>query len=104
MRCIFDLSGVALPPGAPGNTFTLRLQFDRPLPENLRISRDSLRLHCTPAINLFSHRAVPFTPDGTCQEYPLLTSRKHPDRYEIFASPAFTVRKIYRSGIMIFIQ
>ncbi|HCA3405632.1 TPA: type VI secretion system baseplate subunit TssF [Salmonella enterica subsp. salamae serovar 35:g,m,s,t:-] len=80
----FDLSGVALPPGAPGDTFTLRLQFDRPLPENLRISRDSLRLHCTPAINLFSHRAVPFTPDGTCQEYPLLTNRKHPDRYEIF--------------------
>lgn len=80
----FDLSGMTLPSGSLSNTFTLRLQFDRPLPQNLRISRNSLRLHCTPAINLFTHRAMPFTPDGTCQEYPLLASRKYPDHYEIF--------------------
>lgn len=80
----FDLSGVTLPSGSLSNTFTLRLQFDRPLPQNLRISLDSLRLHCTPAINLFTHNSAPFTPDGTYQEYPLLASRKYPDHYEIF--------------------
>lgn len=80
----FDLSGVTLPSGTLSNTFTLRLHFDRPLPQNLRISRDSLRLHCTPAINLFTHNSVPFTPDGTDPEYSLLASRKHPEHYEIF--------------------
>ncbi len=80
----FDLSGVMLPPRSLSNTFTLRLQFDRPLPQNLRISRDTLRLHCTPAINLFTHNSVPFTLDGIHQEYPLLASDKYSDHYEIF--------------------
>ncbi|MCZ5700906.1 type VI secretion system baseplate subunit TssF [Escherichia coli] len=54
----------------PGTSaFTLRLHFNRPLPADIKLRRDSLRLHCTPAINLFTHYAEPVRPDGRIAEY-----------------------------------
>ncbi|WP_249516158.1 type VI secretion system baseplate subunit TssF, partial [Escherichia coli] len=50
----FDLCGCpALPDGLQAEFFTLQLRFSRPLPVDIRLRRDSLRLYCAPAINLF---------------------------------------------------
>ncbi len=68
------------------SAFTLRLHFNRPLPADIKLRQDSLRLHCTPAINLFTHYAEPVRPDGRMAEYPLRASHKHPDAYDIFRS------------------
>lgn len=55
----FDLCGCpALPDGLQAEFFTLQLRFSRPLPVDIRLRRDSLRLYCAPAINLFIHHAL----------------------------------------------
>ncbi|EJH8472983.1 TPA: type VI secretion system baseplate subunit TssF [Escherichia coli] len=81
----FNLRDVVVPDGVLTGSFTLRLNFNRPLPEELHISRDSLRLHCAPAVNLFVHDSIPFVPDSTRREYPLLVSEDYPDHYDIFS-------------------
>ncbi|MCQ8762830.1 type VI secretion system baseplate subunit TssF, partial [Escherichia coli] len=77
--------------------FTLRLHFNRPLPADIKLRQDSLRLHCTPAINLFTHYAEPVRPDGRMAEYPLRASHKHPDAYDIFQVSTVT-SKVKVSG------
>lgn len=48
--------------GAPGQEnveLSLRIRMDRKLPDAAPISRDSIRLHCVPAVNVFSTTAEP---------------------------------------------
>jgi len=75
---------VPLPADFPVGTFTLRLRFNQPLPVDIKLRRSSLRLHCTPAVNLFVHHAEPVIPDGSVAKYPLRASHQHPDAYDIF--------------------
>ncbi|MCZ5435808.1 type VI secretion system baseplate subunit TssF, partial [Escherichia coli] len=86
-----------LPDDFPASAFTLRLHFNRPLPADIKLRRDSLRLHCTPAINLFTHYAEPVRPDGRIAEYPLRASHRHPDAYDIFQISTVT-SKVKVSG------
>lgn len=81
----FHLRGAKpLPPDFPVNAFTLRLHFNQPLPADIKLRRDSLRLFCTPAVNLFVHHAEPIRPDSSMPEYPLRASHQHPEAYDIF--------------------
>ena len=81
----FHLRGAApLPDDFPVSAFTLRLHFNQPLPEDVRLRKDSLRPYCTPAVNLFSHYAEPVAPDGNAPQYSLLASHRTPDHYDIF--------------------
>ncbi|MGG5840044.1 type VI secretion system baseplate subunit TssF, partial [Huaxiibacter chinensis] len=87
----FHLRDVAtLPDDFPVSAFTLRLHFNRPLSADIKLRRDSLRLHCSPAINLFTHYAEPVRPDGRRVEYPLRASNRQPDAYDIFQISAVT--------------
>lgn len=87
----FHLRNVAtLPDDFPVSAFTLRLHFNRPLSADIKLRRDSLRLHCSPAINLFTHYAEPVRPDGRRVEYPLRASNRQPDAYDIFQISAVT--------------
>lgn len=82
----FDIKGIRpLPANLSASTFTLRLRFSRPLPLDIKLRNDSLRLFCTPAVNLFSHQAEPISLDETNREYPLRASRRFPDAYDIFS-------------------
>lgn len=82
----FDACGIpALPVGLQANSFTLRLRFSRPLPADIRLRRDSLRLYCAPAINLFFHHAEVISLDNRQADYPLIPSRHYPDHYDIFS-------------------
>jgi type VI secretion system protein ImpG len=81
----FHLRDVApLPEDFPPGAFTLRLRFNQPLPVDIKLRRSSLRLYCTPAVNLFAHHAEPIRPDGSMAQYPLRASHQHPDAYDIF--------------------
>ena len=82
----FDACGIpALPVGLLANSFTLRLRFSRPLPVDIQLHCDSLRLYCAPAINLFFHHAEAITLDHQRADYPLIPSRHYPDHYDIFS-------------------
>lgn len=74
----------ALPEDFPAGSFTLRLHFNQPLPVDIKLRESSLRLYCTPAVNLFVHHAEPVRPDGSTPQYPLKASHQHPDAYDIF--------------------
>lgn len=65
--------------------FTLQLRFSRPLPVDIRLRRDSLRLYCAPAINLFIHHAEAITLDNRRADYPLVPSRHYPQHYDVFS-------------------
>lgn len=82
----FDLCGCpALPDGLQAEFFTLQLRFTRPLPVDIRLRRDSLRLYCAPAINLFIHHAEAITLDNRRADYPLVPSRHYPQHYDVFS-------------------
>ncbi|WBM70330.1 type VI secretion system baseplate subunit TssF [Buttiauxella sp. WJP83] len=73
-----------LPEDFPVTNFTLRLRFNHPLPVDVKLRKNSLRLYCTPAVNLFAHHAEPVSPDNSASQYPLRASQKHPESYDIF--------------------
>ncbi|HAW0385583.1 TPA: type VI secretion system baseplate subunit TssF [Escherichia coli] len=80
----FDLCGCpALPDGLQAEFFTLQLRFSRPLPVDIRLRRDSLRLYCAPAINLFIHHAEAITLDNRRADYPLVPSRHYQQLTEL---------------------
>lgn len=82
----FDVQGVPrLPAEMHAEQFSLRFYFSRPFPPEVKIRRDSLRLHCTPAVNLFSRYSESILLDGTQAEYPLRVSYREPDFYDIFS-------------------
>ncbi|HAL9674687.1 TPA: type VI secretion system baseplate subunit TssF [Escherichia coli] len=82
----FDLCGCpALPDGLQAEFFTLQLRFSRPLPVDIRLRRDSLRLYCAPTINLFIHHAEAITLDNRRADYPLVPSRHYPQHYDVFS-------------------
>lgn len=81
-----DVTGFPpLPLRSAAQGFTLRFTFSRPLPSALVINRQTVRLHCTPAINLFSHHADGVNLDGTQSDLPLAPSVRHPEDYDVFS-------------------
>lgn len=74
----------SLPDSFPVNAFTLRLRFTMPLPVDIKLRKNSLRLYCTPAVNLFVHHSEPIRPNDSSPQYPLRASQKYPESYDIF--------------------
>lgn len=82
----FDVSGfIDFPPQLHASEFTLNFHFSHALPPDAKIRSTSLRLNCTPAVNLFPHESEAIELDGTQAEYPLCASYHHPERYDIFS-------------------
>jgi len=75
---------IPLPENFPVSAFTLRLRFNQSLPVDIKLRKDSLRLHCTPAVNLFPQYAEPVRPNGSTPQYALRASQKTPEHYDIF--------------------
>ncbi|PHI31719.1 type VI secretion system baseplate subunit TssF [Budvicia aquatica] len=66
-------------------TFGLKIRFTRSFPKNLKIRKDSIRINCVPAVNLFQHDGEPVILTGKKTQYPLVPSYKYPDGFEIFS-------------------
>ena len=81
----FDLVGLdemALPEGCAGGT--LKFEFSRPLPAQVRLRDKHIQLHCAPAANLFKHSGDPIVLDGRAHEYNLRPTGTG-GHYEIFS-------------------
>lgn len=82
----FDVTGMAdFPASLNASEFTLNLHFSKALPPEVKIRPTTLRLNCTPAVNLFHHDSEAIALDGTKTEYPLCASYSNPERYDIFS-------------------
>ncbi|KID06946.1 type VI secretion protein [Hafnia alvei] len=75
----------SLPQEKPVKKIEISFNFDKPLPADVKIHSDSLRLHCAPAVNLFPHHSEPLQLDGRSVSYPLRASHSRPEFYEIFS-------------------
>jgi len=82
----FDVTGVTdFPAHLNAQEFTLNLYFSKALPPEVKVRSTTLRLNCTPAVNLFQHDSEAIELDGSQTEYPLCASYAHPEHYEIFS-------------------
>ncbi len=59
-------------------------QFSRKLEPGLVINKNTVRLYCTPIINLFEHKSAPLQLDHKQVDYRLLPSAINPKHYEIY--------------------
>ncbi len=64
----------------------LSIEFQRSFPTQLRVSKDQIRLNCTPAINVFSHEASPIRLERKQTAYRVLSS----------GGPNFSIRSVDR--------
>ncbi len=65
--------------------FEIELRFDRPLPASLRVTKDDLRLYCTPIVNLFPLDGDPIRVDRSQSEYRIRPSGRDPLHYEVYS-------------------
>ncbi len=69
--------------------FEVALHFGRALPERQRFAAESLRLGCTPAVNLFAHDGEPLAVDHRSAEY-----RVTPDVHRPLSVEAWAVERV----------
>ncbi len=69
------------------STIEIAIPFTRRPEDTLRVERDSLRLNCTPIVNLFEHAADGLRVDHSRTQYPIRPSTvgSIPDHYEIYS-------------------
>ncbi len=73
-----DVTGLEPVATLAGRRATLTFEFARPLPDQMRITRDHVVLNCTPVINLFPQDAPPLRVDRSRSEYRVVTG-SHPE-------------------------
>lgn len=64
----------------------LVFRFDAPLPPEVRVTRDSVKLHCVPVVNIFKADSEPIKLDPRRERFPLRVaglSRTHGEVYSI---------------------
>lgn len=70
-----DLKGLSrLEASDDAAAFEVEIFFDRPYPEERRFERDNIRLHCTPAVNIFPSDAEPIRVNGEASEHRIVPS------------------------------
>jgi type VI secretion system protein ImpG len=82
----FDVGGLErLPVDRLGDRFAILLQFRDSLPTGTRVTKDNVRLFCTPVTNLFPHSTDPLKPDPTKYEYLVRPAGGTPEAFEIYS-------------------
>jgi type VI secretion system protein ImpG len=76
--------------GQDATQFEVVFEFERPLPPDVRIGKQSFLLHCVPAINLFEHDAEPILLDGRRTEYHIRPTRRDAGEIEVFSIDGVT--------------
>lgn len=80
-----DLKGLAIHHIFDSEEFEIAIILNRQYPVDLRFKPDVLRLHCTPAINLFDMEAEPVRIDHRTFEYPVKPLLHEGMQVEIYA-------------------
>ncbi|MBL8603491.1 MAG: type VI secretion system baseplate subunit TssF [Myxococcales bacterium] len=81
----FDVKGLDAALSRAEDRFEIVFQFERPPALPSRIGKDIIKLHCTPAINLFAVDADPVKVDPLAHEYLLRASEIDPRHSEIYS-------------------
>ncbi len=82
----FEVTGLErIPVERLSDRFVILLHFRDGLPAGTRITKESLRLFCTPVVNLFDHPTDPIKPDTAKHEYLARPSGASPSAYEIYS-------------------
>lgn len=104
----FAFIDIQLPAGfrvAANDSFELRAQFQRNLlSERLEklaplVDKHFFRLHCTPAVNLFTQRAEPIVLNDAVAEYPLVPTSRHQGQTEMWAVQQVSLQRKVGSHI-----
>lgn len=82
------LDSITLPPGTAH--FDIEVVFSQVWQSDLPVTRDILRLHCVPVINLFTLEADPLTISGLENEYLLRPKRLQDGHTEIYSVDSVT--------------
>lgn len=89
----FNLTGLRhLWPEGQAEQLRVELHFSRPMPESVQVTPETISLYCTPAINLFDHRAEPIQLNGREIREPVRPQGARPDAYEIFSIDQVSAR------------
>ncbi|MBI3609838.1 MAG: type VI secretion system baseplate subunit TssF [Nitrospirae bacterium] len=81
-----SLTGLApVARSAKGEDFEIDFVFSRPPAASLRVSREHIRLYCTPAVNLFPMESDPIRVTHERVEYPIRPSGSNSVCYEVYS-------------------
>jgi type VI secretion system protein ImpG len=84
--CFLDINGLeALSQLGPAKAFEFVFRFKERLETSARVTKDAVRLGCTPVVNLFKHNIDPFVLDHQKVEYRLRPSGRDAGHHEIFS-------------------
>ena len=64
--------------------FSVAIRFDAPPSADVRLTRDTVKLHCVPIVNLFATSAEPIQPSLTRREYLVKPSGFAPAQAEVY--------------------
>jgi type VI secretion system protein ImpG len=82
----FDVTGLeAMPTDKLSDRFAILIHYKDGLPTGTRVTKENLRLFCSPVINLFDHTTDPIKPDPTKHEYLARPAGATPAAYEIYS-------------------
>ncbi|PYE85283.1 type VI secretion system baseplate subunit TssF [Phyllobacterium leguminum] len=71
--------------GSDDTEFELELEYERPLPNDVKLRPDSIQLYCIPAVNLFEADADPLIVDHRKVSYRVRPHGVDPEKIEIFS-------------------
>ncbi|AUI87871.1 type VI secretion system protein ImpG [Vibrio azureus] len=82
----FDLNGLDWLNGVPQrSSVKIKFHFKRALPSEVVLKQKHLKLHCTPAVNLFDKDADPIRLEHQRNEYKVRPQSNHQDHYEVYS-------------------
>lgn len=82
----FDITGLDWLKGIPQrSTVNLKFHFKRALPAEVVLKDKHLRLHCTPAVNLFEKDGDPIRLEHRRNEYKVRPQSDNQDHYEVYS-------------------
>ena len=82
----FDVTGLEqMPVDKLTDRFAILIHFRDGMPSGTRVSKENLRLFCSPVVNLFDHATDPIKPDPTKHEYLARSTGSTPTAYEIYS-------------------
>jgi type VI secretion system protein ImpG len=73
-----DVHGISGLSSEYGDRFSVEIFFDSSYPEERRFRTENVRLHCTPAVNIFEHDAEPIRFEHTQSEFRIRPSFRYP--------------------------
>lgn len=80
-----DITRLEATAGFEGTGMEIEIRFNQPLPDEVRLTRDHIKLNCTPIVNLFPRDGEPITLSREKVEYRVRASASNPLHYDIFS-------------------